>query len=183
MSSQMHQSSTLAHNVSACIKCMICCTFSSRYSLSNIVSTLLEKLSMQVLKLQPQDQVKVGIVNGPFGQATVLHTHPDVVLQCHLWQTLPAPGQLYLVLAMPRPKVCNMITPGIIAISTVILAWSQLPTWLYVYKHHKNHKVTLLNSGDEKTVVHSCLPWCHASSHHRRRKGREGVFLLPCPQT
>ena len=101
---------------------MICCIFSSSdpFSsdpLSNNISTLPEKLSMQVLKLQPQDQVKVGIVNGPFGQATVLHTHPDIVLQCHLWQPPPTLGQLYLVLAMPRPKVCSMITHGIKAVS------------------------------------------------------------------
>ncbi len=121
---------------------MTCCTFSSSCYLSNIVSTLLEKLSMQVLKMQPRDQVKVGIVNGPFGQATVLHTHPDVVLECHLWQSPPTLGQLYLVLAMPRPKVCNMITHGIIAMSSVVLAMLQLPTCLCVYKNHQNHKAT-----------------------------------------
>lgn len=106
MSFQLHQSNTLAHNNIACIKFMVCCIFSSSNPLSNTVSTPLQKLSMQVLKLQPQDQVKVGIVNGPFGQATVLHTQPDIVLQCQLWQNPPKLDQLYLVLAMPRPKVC-----------------------------------------------------------------------------
>lgn len=134
MSSQMYRSNTLAHNKTVCIKHIICCIFSSSDPLSNIVSTLLKKLSMQVLKMQPQDQVKVGIVNGPFGQATVLHTHPDVVLQCHLWQTPPTLGQLFLVLAMPRPKVCNMITHGSIAMSPVVLAMLQLPTCLCVRK-------------------------------------------------
>ena len=137
MSSQTYQSSTLAQNNIVCIKYMICCTFSSSYSLSNIISTLLEKLNMQVLKLQPQDQVRVGIINGPFGQATVLHTQPDVALQCHLWQNPPTLGQLYLVLAMPRPKVCNMITHGITAMSTVMLAKLQLSTCLCVSKLSK----------------------------------------------
>lgn len=104
----MHQSNTLAQNNIACIKFVICCISSSSNPLSKIVSTLRKKLNstMQVLKLQPQDQVKVGIVNGPFGQATVLHTHPDIVLQCQHWQPPPTLGQLYLILAMPRPKVC-----------------------------------------------------------------------------
>ncbi|KAL0050614.1 hypothetical protein WJX82_003523 [Trebouxia sp. C0006] len=64
---------------------------------------------IQVLKLQPQDQVKVGIVNGPFGQATVLHTQPEIVLQCQHWQNPPKLDQLYLVLAMPRPKVMKRL--------------------------------------------------------------------------
>lgn len=60
----------------------------------------------QILKLDPGDEVKVGIINGAMGQASVAQTSPEVVLECQHWvQPLPT-AQVYLVLAMPRPKVC-----------------------------------------------------------------------------
>lgn len=92
---------------------------------------------IQVLKMQPQDQVKVGIVNGPFGQATVLHTHPDVVLQCHLWQTPPTLGQLFLVLAMPRPKVMKRLwsTLACLGVTRVYITGAEKVEKVYFASH------------------------------------------------
>lgn len=54
----------------------------------------------------PGDKVKIGIINGAIGQARIAQTSPIVVLECQHWvQPLPT-AQVYLVLAMPRPKVC-----------------------------------------------------------------------------
>ena len=67
-------------------------------------------LGQQILKLEPGDEVKVGIINGAVGQARVAQTSPEVILKCQQWvQPLPT-TQLYLVLAMPRPKVCVIET-------------------------------------------------------------------------
>ncbi|KAL0033224.1 hypothetical protein WJX79_010422 [Trebouxia sp. C0005] len=92
---------------------------------------------IQVLKLQPRDQVKIGIVNGPFGQATVLHTHPDIVLQCLLWQPPSTPGQLYLVLAMPRPKVMKRLwsTLACLGVTRVYITGAEKVEKVYFASH------------------------------------------------
>ncbi|KAL0020301.1 hypothetical protein WJX77_004049 [Trebouxia sp. C0004] len=92
---------------------------------------------IQVLKLQPQDQVKVGIVNGPLGQATVLHTHPNIVLECHLWQPTPILGQLYLVLAMPRPKVMKRLwsTLACLGVTRVYITGAEKVEKVYFASH------------------------------------------------
>ncbi|KAL3147324.1 hypothetical protein ABBQ32_002807 [Trebouxia sp. C0010 RCD-2024] len=64
---------------------------------------------LQILKLQPGDQVKIGIINGAMGQARVAQISPALILECHHW-VAPLPTiQLYLLLAMPRPKVMKRL--------------------------------------------------------------------------
>ena len=64
-----------------------------------------ETAVLQVLKVQLGSKVKVGIVNGQAGIATVLQPGGDLVLECSQWQQMPSMPQIHLVLAMPRPKV------------------------------------------------------------------------------
>lgn len=60
---------------------------------------------LQVLKVQPGNQVKLGIINGKASTAQVLQTTPEVLLKCQDWQQPPTLQELHLILAMPRPKV------------------------------------------------------------------------------
>ena len=67
----------------------------------------------QTLKLKPEDDIKIGIINGALGQAKVVQISPQIILDCQHWHKSQSSVQLYLVLAMPRPKVWDdsIVTP------------------------------------------------------------------------
>ncbi len=69
------------------------------------------KHAHQVLKLQVGDVVKVGILRGNLGTATVADIQPHRLtltnIQCH--QTIPKKLPLGIVLALPRPKVLRRL--------------------------------------------------------------------------
>lgn len=56
------------------------------------------------------DRLRVGVVDGPLGEATVTGLEGDVVaLECRLTGDVPRRGPIDLVLAVPRPKVLRRL--------------------------------------------------------------------------
>ncbi|HWR96903.1 MAG TPA: RsmE family RNA methyltransferase [Candidatus Methanoperedens sp.] len=65
---------------------------------------------LQVLKAGPGATVRVGLLDGPLGQATVSRVAGErVVLDCAFEPDRPAVPRLDLLLALPRPKVLNRL--------------------------------------------------------------------------
>jgi RsmE family RNA methyltransferase len=70
-----------------------------------------------VLKALPGMSVRVGLINGPRGQATVLELSADrVVLGCAFEETAPPDPRIDLLLALPRPKVMRRLWAQLAAI-------------------------------------------------------------------
>ncbi len=69
-----------------------------------------------VLKAATGDSIRVGVIDGPLGTATVNEAGKDIHLQCD-WcgETQPIP-RVDLLLAMPRPKVMNRLWPVLAAL-------------------------------------------------------------------
>lgn len=64
----------------------------------------------RILKVHPGDTVKIGIINGPRGQARVVSTTADsVILETILDSDPPAVPPVDLLLALPRPKVLKRL--------------------------------------------------------------------------
>jgi 16S rRNA (uracil1498-N3)-methyltransferase len=65
---------------------------------------------LTVLKVIPGQQVRVGLIDGPYGVGTVTAVHPDAVeLQCAFEATIPPRPSVDLLLALPRPKVMRRL--------------------------------------------------------------------------
>ncbi len=63
-----------------------------------------------VLRAQPGDSVRVGVIDGPKGRGEVLAIGDDgVVLRCQLDAIVPVPPAVDLLLAVPRPKVLRRL--------------------------------------------------------------------------
>ncbi|MEO6235533.1 MAG: RsmE family RNA methyltransferase [Vicinamibacterales bacterium] len=63
-----------------------------------------------VLKVTPGRQIRVGLLDGPFGVATVEATGADgVTLQCVFESDTPPRPRVDLLLALPRPKVMRRL--------------------------------------------------------------------------
>jgi len=63
-----------------------------------------------VLKATPGQQVRVGILDGPFGTGTVTSTESArVMLRCRFEAATPPRPRLDLLLALPRPKVMRRL--------------------------------------------------------------------------
>jgi 16S rRNA (uracil1498-N3)-methyltransferase len=63
-----------------------------------------------VLRASVGQSLKIGLLNGPLGQGTVMSLTADkVVLQCRFENRVPARPLLDLLLAMPRPKVLKRL--------------------------------------------------------------------------
>ena len=72
---------------------------------------------LRVLKAGPGATVRVGLLDGPLGTATVVRAEGErVVLGCVFGEERPAPPRVDLLLALPRPKVLARL-------------WSQLAAW------------------------------------------------------
>jgi RsmE family RNA methyltransferase len=64
----------------------------------------------QVLRAQPGDTVRLGVVDGPKGLGTVVTIGEGVVvLRCELGDALPLVPAVDLLLALPRPKVLRRL--------------------------------------------------------------------------
>jgi 16S rRNA (uracil1498-N3)-methyltransferase len=64
----------------------------------------------EVLGVQPGQQLRVGVIDGPMGQGRVTATTPTAVeLQVELAQAPPEPLPLTLVLGLSRPKMMRRI--------------------------------------------------------------------------
>ena len=72
---------------------------------------------LDVLGVQPGHQVRVGVVDGPRGTATVQSTSDDsVALRCTLESETPSRPPVDLLLAVPRPKVMRRLWAQIAAL-------------------------------------------------------------------
>jgi len=64
----------------------------------------------KVLRAEPGKELRIGLVNGPFGTGTVEVVSPEeVVLACELEAETPPRSTIDLLLAMPRPKVLKRL--------------------------------------------------------------------------
>lgn len=65
---------------------------------------------LNVLKVLPGRQVRIGVLDGPFGVGTVISTQDDrVTLDCVFEPDTPPRPQVDLLLAIPRPKVMRRL--------------------------------------------------------------------------
>jgi len=65
----------------------------------------------EVLRAESGKELRIGIVDGPMGTATVLEDTGKLRLQCSLADKTPPHPRVDLLLAMPRPKVLNRLWP------------------------------------------------------------------------
>ena len=65
----------------------------------------------EVLKAAPGEEIRVGVVDGAMGTATILEDAKQLRLQCVLTGQVPPAPRVDLLLAMPRPKVMNRLWP------------------------------------------------------------------------
>jgi 16S rRNA (uracil1498-N3)-methyltransferase len=72
---------------------------------------------LNVLRVQPGHAVRVGVLDGPRGTATVRSIDDDVIrLRCALDADVPARPRIDLLLAVPRPKVLRRLWAQIAAL-------------------------------------------------------------------
>jgi 16S rRNA (uracil1498-N3)-methyltransferase len=72
---------------------------------------------LEVLRVEPGHQVRVGVVDGPRGTATVqLNGDETVALRCELEAEIPPRPRVDLLLAVPRPKVLRRLWAQIAAL-------------------------------------------------------------------
>ena len=65
----------------------------------------------EVLRSGPGETIRVGVVDGPMGVATVEGDGTDIRLRCALSGSVPPMPRVDVLLAMPRPKVMNRLWP------------------------------------------------------------------------
>ncbi len=70
----------------------------------------------EVLQAAPGEEIRVGVVDGPMGTATILEDAKQLRLQCSLTGKVPPAPRVDLLLAMPRPKVMNRLWPVLAAL-------------------------------------------------------------------
>ena len=70
----------------------------------------------EVLQAGEGEEIRVGVVDGPAGMATVLEDAKQLRLQCALTDPAPPVPRVDLLLAMPRPKVMNRLWPVLAAL-------------------------------------------------------------------
>ena len=72
---------------------------------------------LNVLRVAPGHQVRIGIMDGPCGVGTVQSVSGDTIeLQCSFETTIPTRPQIDLLLALPRPKVLRRLWAQIAAL-------------------------------------------------------------------
>ncbi len=65
----------------------------------------------EVLKAAPGEAIRVGVIDGPMGVATVMEDGKELRLHCVFSSDIPPIPRVDLLLAMPRPKVMNRLWP------------------------------------------------------------------------
>ena len=65
----------------------------------------------EVLKAVPGEAIRVGMIDGPMGVATVMEDGKELRLHCVFSGERPPIPRVDLLLAMPRPKVMNRLWP------------------------------------------------------------------------
>lgn len=72
--------------------------------------------AISVLRVAPGRQVRVGLIDGPMGVATVTRVESESVeMECRFAEAAPAPARIHLLLAMPRPKVLKRLWAALAA--------------------------------------------------------------------
>ena len=72
---------------------------------------------LNVLKVAPGHQVRVGVLDGPLGTGDVQSiTDGAVVLRCVFDASVPPRPRVDLLLALPRPKVMRRLWPQVAAL-------------------------------------------------------------------
>ena len=107
---------------------------------------------LNVLKVAPGHRVRVGVVDGPCGVATVRSTAGGtVVLHCALDTLVPPRPRVDLLLALPRPKVMRRLWAQIAALGVgqIILTNAERVERHYFDAHvlTPEHYVPLLTEG------------------------------------
>ena len=70
-----------------------------------------------VLKGVPGQQVRIGLLDGPFGSGTVIAVEPGAVsMRCEFETAVPPRPRLDLLLALPRPKVLRRLWSQVAAL-------------------------------------------------------------------
>ena len=70
-----------------------------------------------VLRAQPGDTVRIGVIDGPRGRGEVIALEDDrVVVRCELDAEVPALPAVDLLLALPRPKVLRRLWAQVAAL-------------------------------------------------------------------
>ena len=70
----------------------------------------------EVLQAAKGEEIRVGVVDGAMGTATILEDAKQLRLQCALAGGVPPVPRVDLLLAMPRPKVMNRLWPVLAAL-------------------------------------------------------------------
>ena len=70
----------------------------------------------EVLRASPGEEIRVGVVDGPLGTATVVEDSRELRLRCALGAVIPPVPRVDLLLALPRPKVMNRLWPVLAAL-------------------------------------------------------------------
>lgn len=65
----------------------------------------------EVLKAAEGEQIRVGVIDGPTGTATVTKAGEPLPLRCTWTGQVPPAPRVDVLLAMPRPKVMNRLWP------------------------------------------------------------------------
>lgn len=65
----------------------------------------------EVLRAAEGEEIRIGVVDGAMGTATILEDAKQLRLQCTLTGEAPPVPRVDLLLAMPRPKVMNRLWP------------------------------------------------------------------------
>ena len=70
----------------------------------------------EVLKAEPGKEIRVGLIDGPMGTATVREDSKQLHLNCTFSNEIPPVPRVDVLLAMPRPKVMNRLWPVLAAL-------------------------------------------------------------------
>lgn len=65
----------------------------------------------EVLQASEGEKIRVGVIDGAMGTATLVEDAKQLRLQCKLSDEVPPAPRVDLLLAMPRPKVMNRLWP------------------------------------------------------------------------
>lgn len=76
-----------------------------------ILTGLRARHAREVLRAVPGEQIRVGVVEGPLGVATILDNGPHLRVRFQPMEETPPRPRVDLLLALPRPKVMNRLWP------------------------------------------------------------------------
>ena len=65
----------------------------------------------EVLQPNPGNEIRMGVVDGPLGTATVVAAGQELHLRCALSNVVPPIPRVDVLLALPRPKTMNRLWP------------------------------------------------------------------------